>query len=251
MHRYLEGNVLKFPFRYRLNLFIRSLSIQGSWNFPRMQGLGFFYALVPWLRNVSGDGFKDACHRHLGYFNTNPYMSLYVLGVVSRLEEEGLGEESVKARNSLMGPLGAMGDGYYWATLLPFAVLLSLSLSFFWMAAAPVMFLLIYNTVHLRNRWVYLNRGYMNAHSPLEGASDLNGKQLSRNMERMVTPLLGFILGLTAFGTGTPGTSFILFGLAFVMFRRQWRMPVIIALLLTLGTLLGFLGTNMRIPWSG
>ena len=88
-----------------------------------MQGLGFFYALLPWLRKVSGDGFKDACHRHLGYFNTNPYMSPYVLGVVSKLEEEGKGEESVKVRNSLMGPLGAMGDSYYWATLLPVTVL--------------------------------------------------------------------------------------------------------------------------------
>lgn len=216
-----------------------------------MQGLGFFYALLPWLRKVSGDGFKDACHRHLGYFNTNPYMSPYVLGVVSKLEEEGKGEESVKARNSLMGPLGAMGDSYYWATLLPVTVLLSIALSFFWMAAAPVVFLLIYNTVHLRNRWTYLNRGYLNAHSPLEGASDLNGKVFSRNMERMATPLLGFILGVAAFGTRTPGISFIIFGVAFVLFRRQWRVPAIFALLVTLGTLLGFLGTNMRIPWSG
>ncbi len=242
---------MNFTFRDRLNLFIRSLSIQGSWNFPRMQGLGFFYSLLPWLGKVSGDGFKDACYRHLGYFNTNPYMSPYVLGVVSRLEEEGKGEESVKARNSLMGPLGAMGDGYYWVTLLPVTVLLSVSLSFFWMAAAPVLFLLLYNTVHLRNRWTYLNRGYQNAHSPLEGATELNGKVLPRNMERMATPILGFTLGLGAFGTQTPGTALLIFSVAFLMFRRQFRTPAIFSLLVILGTLLGFLGANMRIPWSG
>jgi hypothetical protein len=67
----------------------------------------------------------------------------------------------------------------------------------------------------------------------------------------MATPLLGFILGMAAFGTGTPGTSFVLFGIAFAMFRRQWRTPAIFAFLVTLGTVLGFLGTNMRIPWSG
>jgi mannose/fructose/N-acetylgalactosamine-specific phosphotransferase system component IID len=216
-----------------------------------MQGLGFFYSLLPWLKKVSGTGFKEACYRHLGYFNTNPYMSPYVLGVVSRLEEEGNGEESVKARNSLMGPLGAMGDGYYWATLLPVTLLISLTMSFFWMAVAPVFFLLVYNTVHLKNRWAYLNSGYLNAHSPLEGATELNSRALPRNMERMVTPLLGFTLGLAAFGTRTPGTALLVFGIAFLMFRRQWRTPVIFALLVMLGILLGFFGANMRIPWSG
>jgi len=216
-----------------------------------MQGLGFFYSLVPWLARVSGDGFREACYRHLGYFNTNPYMSPYVLGVVSRLEEEGKGEESVKARNDLMGPLGAMGDGFYWATLLPVTLLLSLSVSFFSMAAAPVFFLLAFNAIHLRNRWVYLNRGYLNAGSPQEGASELNGKVLPRKMERMITPLLGFALGLGAFGTGTPGTAFLFFGAAFLVFRRRWRDPEIFAFLIVLGTVMGFLGPGMRIPWSG
>lgn len=242
---------MNFTFHDRFSLFVRSLSLQGSWNFPRMQGLGFFYSLLPWLRKVSGDGFKDACYRHLGYFNTNPYMSPYILGVVSRLEEEGKGEESVKARDSLMGPLGAMGDGYYWATLLPVTVLLSITLSFYWMAAAPVLFLLVYNTVHLRNRWTYLKRGYLNAHSPLAGAAELNDKEFSRNMERLATPLLGFTLGLGAFGTRTPGTALLIFGVAFLMFRRQFRTPAVFALLVILGTLLGFLGADMRIPWSG
>lgn len=216
-----------------------------------MQGLGFFYSLLPWLEKVSGEGCRDACQRHLGYFNTNPYMSPYILGVVSRLEEEGRGEDSVKARNNLMGPLGAVGDGYYWATLLPVTLLVALLISFFWMAAAPVVFLLLYNTVHLKNRWNYLNRGYMNAHSPLEGASDLNGKSLPKNLDRIAAPLTGLILGLAAFGTHTPGTAFLVFAAAFLMFRRLWKTPAIFALLVILGTILGFLGPNMRIPWSG
>lgn len=222
----------------------------GSWNFPRMQGLGFFYALLPWLEKVSGEECRDACHRHLGYFNTNPYMSPYILGVVSKLEEEGLGEESVKARNNLMGPLGAMGDSFYWATLLPVTVLLSLILSFFWMAAAPVIFLLLYNSVHLKNRWTYLKKGYQNAHSPLEGAARLNGRVLNRNLERMTAPLIGAILGLAAFSTHTPGTVFLIFAAAFLMFRRLWKTPVIFTLLVILGTILGFFGPDMRIPWS-
>jgi len=216
-----------------------------------MQGLGFFYSLLPWLAKVSGEGFREACFRHLTYFNTNPYMAPYVLGVVSRLEEEGKGEESVKARNDLMGPLGAIGDGFYWATLLPVTVLLSLAISFFSMAAAPVFFLFAYNAVHLKNRWEYLNRGYRNADSPLEGATELNGRILPRNLERAITPLVGFTLGLAAFGSATPGTAFLLFIAAFLVFRRRWNDSEILALLLVLGTIMGFLGPDMRIPWSG
>lgn len=232
-------------------MFFRSLSIQGSWNFPRMQGLGFFYCLLPWLEKVSDKDFRDACQRNLGYFNTNPCMALYILGVVSRLEEEGRGEESIKARNDLMGPLGALGDGYYWATLLPVTVLISILISFFWMSAAPVVLLLLYNTESLKNRWKYLNQGYRNAHSPLEGAGDLNGRYLPKYLDRMVSPLLGMILGLAAFGTYTPGTALLIFVAAFLMFRRLWNTPAIFTVLVILGTILGFLGPDMRIPWSG
>jgi len=242
---------LNFTFHDRLIQFIRSLSIQGSWNFPRMQGLGFFYSLFPWLAKVSGRHSREAYHRHLGYFNTNPYMSSYILGVVSRLEEEGRGDESVKARNNLMGPLGAMGDNYYWAKLLPFSVLVSLALSFFWASAAPLLFLFIYNAVHLTTRWGYLSSGYRNAHSPQEGAARLNGRGLQRNMERLTTPLLGFVLGVAVFGTQTPGTSLLVFGAAFMMFRRQWKTPAIFGVLVVLAIFLGFLGPNMRIPWFG
>jgi len=242
---------MNFTLYDRFGLFVRSLSIQGSWNFPRMQGLGFLYSLLPWFKKVSGGDFKEVCHRHLGYFNTNPYMSPYVLGVVARLEQEGKGGESIKARKSRMGPLGAMGDGYYWATLLPVTVMISVTISFFWAAAAPVVFLLIYNTIHLKNRWTYLNSGYLNAHAPLEGATELNGKVFPRFVERLTTPLLGMVLGLAAFGTGTPGTSLLVFAIAFLLFRRQWRTPAVFALLVILGTLLGILGAEMRIPWSG
>lgn len=237
-------------FMDRLNLFIRSLSIQASWNFPRMQGLGFFFSLLPWLRKAAGSGFREACYRHLGYFNTNPYMSPYILGVVARLEEEGKGEESVRARNNLMGPLGAMGDGFYWATLLPVVILVSLAFSFFIAVLAPVFFLIVYNCVHLRNRWAYLERGYRNAHEPLKGAAGLNGQKLSKIFEHLAAPAMGLILGMVAFGTQTPGTAMLLFGLAFCLFRRQWKMPAVFAILVIVAVLLGLLGLEMSIPWS-
>ena len=233
-----------------MNQFFRSLSIQGSWNFPRMQGLGFFFCLLPWLEKVSDRGCRDACQRNLGYFNTNPCMSPYILGVVSRLEEEGRGEEGIRARNNLMGPLGAMGDGYYWATLVPVTVLISILLSFFFKTAAPVVFLLLYNVLHLKNRWKYLNQGYINAGSPLEGVSDLNGRYLPKILDHMVSPLLGVILGLAAFSTYTPGTALLIFVAAFLMFRRMFKTPAIFAFLVILGVILGFLGPDMRIPWS-
>ncbi len=233
----------------RIRLFLRSLSLQGSWNFPRMQGLGFYFSLVPWLRKVSGEGFKEACHRHLDYFNTNPYLSAYVLGAVARLEEEREGETAVEVRNSLMGPLGAVGDGFYWATWLPWVVLLSLAVSLFRVAWAPVILVLLYNTVHLWKRWTYLGMGYSQARSALDGVSRVNGRAWTRVLEPTMTPLLGFILGLSVFGTGTPATALLFFGTAFLLFRRHWRTSGILCLLGGLGVLLGYLGVDMGLPW--
>ena len=49
---------MKFTLSARLNQFVRSLSLQASWNFPRMQGLGFFFALLALgsVREILRDG---------------------------------------------------------------------------------------------------------------------------------------------------------------------------------------------------
>ena len=58
---------------------LRSNLFQGSWNFERMQALGFAYSMVPVIRRLYPDQDsqerKDAIKRHLEFFNTQPFVA--------------------------------------------------------------------------------------------------------------------------------------------------------------------------------
>src|SRR5450759_4005433 len=49
-------------------------SFQISWNYERMQALGFAYAMEPVLRKLfpKSEDYEAALKRHLVFFNTNP-----------------------------------------------------------------------------------------------------------------------------------------------------------------------------------
>ena len=236
----------------RLKLLMRSFALQGSWNFPQMQGLGFLFALAPWLKRVHSEGneLRRSLRRHLGYFNTNPYMATYVLGVVARLEEEGQGEESVRMRQNLMGPLGAIGDGLYWANFRPLCLLLALLIATVRIEVAALFFITIYNVIHIADRWIYLNMGYEKAHNAIEGALSLKDRSMGRVSGRLIAPVAGFLLGISVYRSGTPGTALLIFAMAFTLYNRKWRTPAVIAVMVVLAIVLGYLGVRTGVPWS-
>jgi PTS system mannose-specific IID component len=170
--------------------------------------------------------------------------------MVARLEQEGRAEESVRARDSMMGPLGALGDGFFWAKVRPAAVLLTVMVSFLWSWAAAAVLLLLFNVVHLPERWSYIRKGYQKAEKSLEGVLAIDRRSVSRRAEQLITAACGFILGAAAFRTTTPGTAMALFCFAFYLYRRKVRTPAILGCLIAAGMLLGLLGVRMRIPWS-
>ena len=54
-------------------VFLRSNLFQGSWNFERMQALGFCFSMVPAIRRLypeNNEARKQAIRRHLEFFNT-------------------------------------------------------------------------------------------------------------------------------------------------------------------------------------
>ena len=70
-------------------VFLRSNLFQGSWNFERMQALGFCFSMVPVIRRLypeNNDERKQAIKRHLEFFNTHPYVAAPVLGVTMAME---------------------------------------------------------------------------------------------------------------------------------------------------------------------
>jgi PTS system mannose-specific IID component len=143
-------------------MLLRSLTIQGSWNYRSMLGGGFAFALLPLLRRLSdgrGPDLQAALARHSAHFNSHPYLVGIALGAVARLELEGARPEVVERfKAAVRGPLGAMGDTLVWTGWLPTTLLLALAAS--WAGLPPVLcvalFLTVYNVGHLALRaWAF------------------------------------------------------------------------------------------------
>lgn len=142
--------------------FLRSLTIQGSWNYRTMIGGGFAFALLPVLRRLRGeDGaeLESALSRHSKHFNAHPYLVGVALGAVARLEQDRAHPEVVERfKAAVRGPLGGLGDTLVWAGWLPANLLVALSAA--WAGLPPVvcvlLFLVLYNSGHLGLRaWAF------------------------------------------------------------------------------------------------
>lgn len=144
----------------------RTLLLQASWNFERLQSLGFLYAVSPGLRFLyRGEELIAAGKRHLEHFNTHPFMASPILGTIldleqrrSRGEETTPGVEDVK--RMIAAPYAAIGDALFWGAIRPLAAAVALFFAFggsFW---APAIYLLLFNLPHLWLRTAGLLQGY-------------------------------------------------------------------------------------------
>lgn len=131
------------------NIFLRSLTIQASFTFTRMQALGFAFSLVPLTRRI-GDprGMAESLERNLRVFNTHPYLSGPVIGAVARIEEEGDAAAAEHLKKAVMGPYAAIGDPFFWGALRPFSAAVAVTLALQGFLAAPLAFLALYDPAH-------------------------------------------------------------------------------------------------------
>jgi len=185
------------------SLFFRSFFLQSTWNFERMQNLGFCYAILPVLKFLykDEDKLKEAIKRHLEFFNTHPYMAAAILGAVARLEEERKsGSISIDHINSVktgvMGSYGAIGDSFFWGTLKPFASLIGVMFAAFNQLSAPFIFLLIYNVPHLRMRIFGIYEGYREGINIFETIKRFNFTEVAKKIKILSVVLIGVLLAV-------------------------------------------------------
>lgn len=153
----------------RLNVFWRSQFLQASWNFERMQNIGWAYAMIPALKKLysSKEDRALALKRHLEFFNTHPYLAAPVLGVTLTLEEEKAAGEDIDnaaiqgVKIGMMGPLAGVGDPIFWGTIRPVlgAFAASLALSGSWLG--PIIFFLGWNIIRMAFLWYSQELGYV------------------------------------------------------------------------------------------
>ena len=152
-----------------LSVLWRSFFIQSLWNFERMQNIGFVFCLLPLLRKIYPDPAKrrEVLVRHMNFFNTHPYMSNIIFGMVASLEQDIADGKPMQAeqlsilKNNMAGPLAAIGDTFFWATWRPFSVLVSICAALFLIRfgngahgfIVPLLFVFVYNIVPLPFRY--------------------------------------------------------------------------------------------------
>jgi mannose/fructose/N-acetylgalactosamine-specific phosphotransferase system component IID len=88
-------------------------SFQISWNYERMQALGFCWAMTPALRELHSDdhSFREAMQRHLVFFNTSPIVGgPLILGTTIAMEESGSKASADGVKVAMMGPMAGIGD---------------------------------------------------------------------------------------------------------------------------------------------
>ena len=141
---------------------LRLFSVQGSYNYERMLGVGVGVAEEPLLRDLAEGRYRPAVARAAHFFNAHPYLVGLVVGAAARAEHDGATPDQVeRLREALCGPLGSLGDRLVWAGWLPLLsglALIAIGLGAGWAAVAA--FLVVYNIGHVALRWWALRAGW-------------------------------------------------------------------------------------------
>ena len=164
-----ESTKIKVTQKVINETFIRSNLWQGSWNFERMQGLGFCYTMIPTLKKLypeNNDDRKQALKRHLEFFNTQPFMAAPIVGITMAMEEERKNGAPIDdgAINGLkvgmMGPLAGVGDPVFWGTARPVLAALGAGLALTGNLLGPILFFVLFNIIRLGFRYWGVAYGY-------------------------------------------------------------------------------------------
>ena len=135
----------------------RSLNLQGSFNYERMQANGWLYSILPGLIAIHGEDSEDlkiSMGHNLEFFNTHPFLVTFVMGIVLSLEQQKADPATISAvRIAAAGPLGGIGDAIFWMTMLPIAASIGAGMALNGSLLGPILFLIIYNAVQFGLRF--------------------------------------------------------------------------------------------------
>lgn len=152
----------------RKKVWWRSQFLQGSWNYERMQNLGWAYSLIPAIKKLytTKEDQAAALERHLGFFNTHPYVAAPIMGVTLALEEERANGVEIDdaaiqgVKIGMMGPLAGIGDPVFWFTVRPILGALGASLAASGNLVGPLLFFFGWNAIRMAFLWYTQEFGY-------------------------------------------------------------------------------------------
>lgn len=190
---------LRLSKKDRISVWWRSMFLQGSWNYERMQNGGWAYTMIPAIKKLykSKEERAAALKRHLEFFNTHPYVASPIIGVTLALEEEranGAPVDDVAIQGvkiGMMGPLAGIGDPVFWFTVKPILGALAASFAMTGNILGPILYFFGWNIIRMAFMWYTQEFGYK-AGSKI--TDDLSGGLL-QDITKGASILGMFILG--------------------------------------------------------
>ena len=244
----------------------RSLNLQGSFNYERMQAAGWLYCILPGLEKIhtDKDDLSTSMQHNLEFFNTHPFLVTFVMGIVLSLEQQKADINMIRSvRVAAMGPLGGIGDALFWFTLVPITAGITANMAINGSIAGPILFLLIFNIVQMALRFFLMNWSYELGSKAIEILT-ANSKEFTRAASMLGVFVVGALTsnygGTTVALTIENGDSPIVIqsildgilpkliplgitlGLYFLIKKKGWTPVACIGLLLVVGLLGALVG---------
>ena len=167
------------------SMYMRSTFLLGSFNFERMQSMGFCVTMMPAIKRLYSkkEDQAAALKRHLEFFNTQPWIGSAIMGVTAAMEEERANGAEIDdgaisgVKVGLMGPLAGVGDPIYWGTARIILAVLGATLAKEGNIMGPILFFVGINLIRVLTRWYSMNYGYQKG---TEIVQDMEGGQLQK-----------------------------------------------------------------------
>lgn len=169
-----------------LSTYFRSTFLLGSFNFERMQSMGFCVSMIPTIKRLYSkkEDQAAALKRHLEFFNTQPWVGSAIMGVTAAMEQErangakDVGDATISGvKVGLMGPLAGVGDPIFWGTLRPVLAALGAGIALTGSILGPLLFFILINVIRALTRWYGFKYGYEKG---TEIVSDMGGGRLQK-----------------------------------------------------------------------
>lgn len=213
-----------------LSTYFRSTFLLGSFNFERMQSMGFCVSMIPTIKRLYSkkEDQAAALKRHLEFFNTQPWVGSAIMGVTAAMEQERAnGAKDVDdaaisgVKVGLMGPLAGVGDPIFWGTLRPVLAALGAGIALTGSILGPLLFFILINVIRAVTRWYGFKYGYEKG---TEIVSDMGDGRLQKITQG------ASILGLFVMGSLVSKWTSINVPLELTRYKNQLGEEVVVTL---------------------
>lgn len=211
--------------------------LHASYNYERLQGLGFAHAMKPVIDYLypTRAGRAAALQRHLVFFNSEPQFGALVPAAVIAMEEEraagaDLPDETINSvKSGLMGPLAGVGDSLIQGLVTPLLLSFGIGLAQQGSLAGPVLYTLLISAVVLGSSYTFWRLGYRWGRAAVSRI--LSGGWIAALSEGAAVVAMAVLGGLTALVVQVTTTVSLAVGQAVISLQEVLLDAILLRLL--------------------